>query len=220
MHLIATGVLGWSKYERQSKEYGFIGIEKDGYNKAKCEKPFFDETTIKSLVGQRVRLIAVVTETRDSEHVGDMFLFFPGTEDHVKPTRPNVGDKIEIGVGVLQIKRDDQFENTMFGVDSTGKKFQMDPVALYKLHDQTVNVFIEKTDDPVSPPTRLIWEKGDKIGRGAGDNYIQMNMVVDENDTIKITPKTESLGGGCFAFHPPTGEVGEKLEVTVKKGKS
>lgn len=224
--LIATGVLGWGKYERQSKEYGFIGVEPSGYGEDAKSRitPFFDAELLESLRGKKVRLIAVVREARKSEHCGDMFLYLPGTTEHIKPTTPEVGQEIEIGVGYLQIKRDDEFINPMFGVNCSGyrnkgedrSKFQMDPERLYKLHDQTVDVFIEETSDPNSPLTKLEWDRDGKRGRGVGDGFVQLNTVVGENDIVSAKPTITRHGGGLFSLSPPSTQPGASIEVRVR----
>jgi hypothetical protein len=219
--LVATGVLGWGKYERQSKEYGYIAIEPTGYGeKAKSGiEPHFDTALLNSLIGKRVRLTALVRETRKSEHVGDLYLYYPGTTDPLLPTQPEKNAVIEIGVGPLQFKLDDQFVNPMLGVNTTGGKFQMDPEQLYKLHDQTVDLYVEETDDPITPPTRMEWDRDGTRGTMTGDGFIQLNTIVTEGDVIRAKPDIKSHGDGLFSISPPSTKAGNKFEVAVEKKK-
>lgn len=217
--LLATGVFGWGKYERQSKEYGYVAVEPTGYgDKAKCGiEPYFDTALLNSLIGKRVRLTALVRECRQSEHVGDLYLYYPGTTDPLLPIQPEKNEVIEIGVGPLQFKLDDQFKNPMFGVNTTGGKFQMDPEQLYKLHDQTVDLYIEETDAPLTPSTRMEWDRDGTCGTMTGDGCIQLNTVVTEADVIRAKADFKSHGDGLFSIIPPSTKAGNKVEVTVEK---
>lgn len=218
--LLATGILGWSKHARQSKEYGHVCVDPEGYSTGvRAGVPvLFDTDLLNSLRGHRVRIVAVVIEARQSEHCGDMFVFDPDTGVHVKPSKPEVGEEVELGVGRFQVKHDPGFVNPLFGVNTNDDSmFQMDPERLYRLHDQTVHVYVERTTDPNTPRTRLIWDKAADKGKGTGDGCIQVNTVVGENDVVRARGTLQSLGDGMFVMEPLRGRLGELADVVVER---
>lgn len=85
--LIGQGVLNWNRTERVCDRYGAVHLSET----IDSEPPL---ALNQSFVGNYGKLIAVVTEARESRHIGD---FFRG----VFPETPGVDDEIELGEGTL-----------------------------------------------------------------------------------------------------------------------
>lgn len=126
MEEIGTGVLDWDRGERISDRYGSVRL--------------FDQPGPRKLPvglrqengGKHGRLVAVVRETRDSAHIGDLF-------HGVFPSKPNVGEMILLGEGILF------FQDDAVGLvpDDGRETLWLDIRALYRLHSQTVTLFFE-----------------------------------------------------------------------------
>lgn len=122
---IGTGVLGWDSYERRSDRYGYVNLfasPDDG-----CEKKVELVEVKTSDFGQ---LVAVVKETRKSNHIGDIF-------HGVYPETPEVGQRIVLGEGTLISHKH------AVGIKPRKKRstWWLDIKALYKAHHQTVTLF-------------------------------------------------------------------------------
>lgn len=128
MEEIGTGVLDWDRGERISDRYGSVQLfDNPGPRKRPVELRQEQE-------GMRGHLIAVVRETRDSPHIGDLF-------HRVFPSTPSVGDNIVLGEGTLF------FQDNAVGLvpDESRKTLWLDIRALYRLHNQTVTLFFESS---------------------------------------------------------------------------
>lgn len=137
--LIGRGSLSWPRIERVSDRYGAIGL----YNSNSKEEivtqgAHLNMEIIKDCAGKKGQLIAKVTETRKSTHIGDLFRgFFPAT--------PFLNEEILLGEG-------DLFHQVEDGVDVVGlhpadgrNSDWLNPEMLYRAHEQTVELyFIEK----------------------------------------------------------------------------
>lgn len=118
----ATGILSWPRAERISDRYGFIHLT-----------PNVPADAIEAMAGRRVSITCVVVETRQSGHIGDLFRgIFPST--------PDVGERFDLGSGVLEVDRVDAA--LCFGLrpDDGRDSDWFDPHVLYRLHDQTVEI--------------------------------------------------------------------------------
>ncbi len=147
--IVGTGIFIWRPLERQSDRYGGFYLANSTYEGAHPGYPVkWDVPTLISLRGQRIRVTATVLESRKSGHIGDLAL-------SIRPTQPDVGEVIELGVGTLAL--DDAPKNAaLLLVPSDGRQvFWMDPRKFYRLHDQTVALDVEITDDPDHPKPDL-----------------------------------------------------------------
>jgi len=81
-------------------------------------------------------LIAIVKETRPSGHVGD---FFRG----LQPSTPKIGERIELGTGTIFY---DDHETIGLRPDDGRDRDWLDPRKLYRLHDQTVELYFVATE--------------------------------------------------------------------------
>lgn len=123
--LIGKGILDWPESERVSNRYGNINLFDNNDNYIKFEK---------TLNGWEGTLFAVVTETRASGHIGDLFRgLFPET--------PNINEKIILGTGTIF------FENNYNCIglkpDDGRDSDWFDPKSLYRCHEQAVELYFE-----------------------------------------------------------------------------
>jgi len=124
---VGTGILTWNRDERVSDRYGTVrlAVEVDGKRT--------DIPLAKDCVDKHGSLVAVVMETRKSEHIGDLF-------HGIAPRTPHVGQRITLGTGTVF------FEDNMIGVEpDDGRDAQwLDMRALYDAIDQTVHLTFEE----------------------------------------------------------------------------
>ncbi len=132
---VGHGVLTWDGEERRSDRYGAICLMAETFEgQPIVTGRSLDVARLEGLEGQRVKVWAKVVESRKSGHVGDDFL-------KVYPSQPEVGEVIELGVGILALPMvpwNGQPAVALLPGDGR-KKFWMDPRALYRGHDQTVD---------------------------------------------------------------------------------
>lgn len=115
----------WNGGERRSDRYGsFIVNNPDSF---------------KPLEGKQVKVLITVLEVRPSEHIGDLFHGFFHTE-------PKVGEHHTLAVGTLMIIDDSIAIKPSDGRDT----FWIDPMLLYRLHQQTVEIEVQESDEPDS----------------------------------------------------------------------
>ena len=133
---IGTGVLTWTRYERIGDRYGAVYLidrqPEDYFADEKYRYPVLTEITDEPFG----RLTAKVLETRESGHIGDLFrgLF---------PTTPEVGEEIVLGEGYLFYAHDgDIFTVGLDPRDGRASDW-LDPRALYRAHEQTVELWFE-----------------------------------------------------------------------------
>ncbi len=129
---IARGQFGWDGCERRNDRYGNFYLDGDGH---------FLSDDCEGFEGTRMKLSAVVLQVRKSRHIGDLFL-------GVYPSQPRVGEVIEIGTGTFRLDLLEQPPNTTrsIGLEPADgrEEFWIDPKILYRLHDQTVEIFAEE----------------------------------------------------------------------------
>lgn len=126
MDEIGTGVLTWSPGERISDRYGTVYL-------LTALDSGETVTLTKTKEGKRGRLIALVLETRQSRHIGDLF-------HRVRPETPRVGQPIVLGEGTLF------FQDELVGMhpDDGRESLWLDLRALYQAHEQTVTLLFDE----------------------------------------------------------------------------
>lgn len=133
--LLGKGVLSWPACERRSARYGTVMLMQEGTNSfTKEERPVTLET--KPEPGQRVKLFVVVTKSRKSTHLGDLFL-------GISPSTPSIGERIDLGEGSLFYE--DFRGYTLVGLrpDDGRKSDWLDPKKLYQAHEQSVELYCD-----------------------------------------------------------------------------
>ena len=138
--MLGRGRLNWPGSERRSDRYGLVTLlspPPDGTQRG-GPMPVYGATlpwAVALPVGRRGRLIAVAVETRESEHIGDLFR-------GIGPTTPDVGEEIVLGAGEVFAQ---EIEGLYVGLrpDDGRDSDWLDPRALYRAHDQTVDLFFE-----------------------------------------------------------------------------
>ncbi len=148
---VGFGIFMWNGDERRSNRYGGFFMSDSTFNDGATVKPRLSPE-LKALVGKKVKVSCQVVEARESGHIGDLFL-------GVFPTIPDVGENVELGVAILDYDASSdpaKYSDTIFMVPSDDRgELWIDPRKLYRLHDQTVNLFIEETDEEFSPAPDL-----------------------------------------------------------------
>jgi hypothetical protein len=162
--LIGRGIFQWDSIERQTDRYGTFSLcahdedsstvvntgEKVVHSPwvADDAKAFLDTEAVQGFIGSYVILTAKVLVTRKSRHLGDR-------QRKIKPTRPEVGEVIEIGRGELFIEPSRWEPGTNCGdlyvgllPDDGRDRAWLDPVKLYRLHTQTVEITAELAKEP------------------------------------------------------------------------
>lgn len=210
MKKIAFGILTWCSSERRSDRYGAIILGDSPYNGPDRVKPKFNKATATAFVGKRVRLTAKVIESRQSGHVGDLFL-------NIRPSQPEVGEVIDLGVGIFDHGLVDWTTSpTILLKPIDGReRFWIDPRKLYRLHDQTVEVFVEETTDACSPIPDVENEKDPDEVLSNGDGSSFQAKAAKLSSRTRLIPKVKSLGNGMFIMSPPaSAPEGEAIEYT------
>lgn len=198
---IGRGILSWCGSERRTDRYGAVNIISEPYDSGEACIPELDLGRVMGLVGKRVKMWVVAVETRKSGHIGDMM-------HKIKPSTPDLGERIDLGVGVLRIEQVEWDANPaiILQPDDGRQKFWIDPRRLYRAHDQTVELFIEPTDQPFSPRPCLRAGEVETISTGEvpegsafGNTY-----QVKGRKPAKVLPHFENLGDGMFTLsHEP-----------------
>lgn len=137
MTRIGTGIFGWSGAERRSNRYGAVHLGAE--NESVKMKDIIDRPRLLRFAGKRVRIECVVLETRESGHIGDLFL-------GIYPSTPEVGERVELGVGTLGLIDPDWdgLPSFVLRPDDGRADLWIDPCKLYRLHDQTVEMLMEE----------------------------------------------------------------------------
>jgi hypothetical protein len=195
MQRVANGIFSWDGVERRSRRYGFFVLDAVDYGQSATAAVSADEAWLHEHAGERVRLVATIVEARDSGHAGDAFL-------GIEPSRPAVGEQIEIGVGTLRLASTTWSPlRLQIGLEPSEARDELwlDPRVLYRLHDQTVEISGEVTLDaePAAPdlsfaPQGMV-SNGDGSAQASGSGYV---------DGARIYPSVRSLGDGAFTVEP------------------
>lgn len=204
---VGHGIVSWSSTERQSDRYGAIVVGQHNFDGDVRVAAHLDVAALRTRVGKRVHITCKIVASRKSGHLGDL-------HHGIKPSTPKVGEVIDLGVGTLNLE-DAGFEGLTAVVLEPGdgrKHFWFDPYKLYRLHDQTVDVFIEATDEAFSPaPTIKAHEDGPE-SVDVGDGSFQVKGTVP-GVGYRIPPDIERLGDGLFVMNPAGGVAGRRRKL-------
>ena len=210
--MIGYGMLTWDPEERQRDRYGSVKLTGQDSKDDESAKPYVNHEALEKLQDKRVRLWAKVMETRKSDHIGDLFL-------GLSPSTPEVGEVIELGVGVLRVETD-VWDNTVFVLqpEDGRETFWIDPRLLYRLHEQTVELYAEETTDACHAAPDLTSEDTGVAGIGDGEGGFQTKGVEVE-DIERIDAQVELLGDGMFMLKDPDYSLGSRPDFTLKPGR-
>lgn len=212
MTLVGVGILSWNGLERRSNRYGSIHL----YNKTyKGEHPGVpvrhDYLTLLRFETKRVRIVAKVIESRESGHIGDIFL-------GIRPSKTEVGACIDLGIGTLEtiMNTYDQRPDLVLHPDDGRSELWFDPRLLYRLHDHTVEIYMQETDEKAVAAT-VEASDGKPAAVETGDGALQFKHVGD-GDQWRVPPAIHDLGDGMFVVESPMkGVVGNRVPVDVRK---
>jgi len=210
---LGQGIFMWDAIERRSNRYGYIYMSDVNY--ALDVKVTVEDykTAINLLVGKKVKLWAVVLESRESGHLGDAFL-------GIVPTRPEVKEKVELGVGKLVVGVNYDGEATIgLKPSDRRKELWINPHKLYRLHDQTVELFVEETTE-AETNMDTFGNFGD-IKDGVidnGDGTVQVKTAGDDHPDLKIKlpPTFTNIGDGCFIVEPQKSDKGVRMKAEIR----
>jgi hypothetical protein len=153
-YFIGAGELGWGNMERVGDRYGMVGLFERG--------EFWGKATWKRIApittqeGFKGRLVAVVTNTRDSHHIGDM-------ARGIYPSTPDVGDVVELGHGTLAFEDQGDGYSTGLYPDDGRSTDWLNPHSLYRVVHQDVELrFYPDLEEGQAPPpaNNLRYEHG------------------------------------------------------------
>lgn len=197
--ILAKGILGWDGTERRTNRYGSIHLSGTPFNPTDGSAVVkYNLALLKRLHGKRVRLTVEIVESRNSGHVGDAFL-------KIVPQRPTVGEIVDLGVGDLgSAKGWDEMPDIFLTPKDPSKDLWMDPRKLYRLHDQTVVVYVEETDEPFSKRPNLK-ATTDEAAISNGDGTFQVRTKAEwppPKGKVEIAPKIERVGDDMFVVAP------------------
>lgn len=130
--LIGVGRLTWRRGERVSDRYGTVFLMPSG------DSMYPPKATLPLIrTAGKGKLVAEVTETRQSTHIGDLFHgYFPVT--------PKVGEEIELGEGELFYEDDPEVGDQVGLLPDDEDGHWLNPPALYRAHEQTVKLYFEE----------------------------------------------------------------------------
>lgn len=130
----------WHRHERVSDRYGMVYLMEEGQTSLTKGGAESLIAPIHGLEGRWGKMVAVPYETRISTHIGD---FARG----ISPSRPDVGEHIELGEGYLFYHRHEGVEGVMVGLCPRHPRSSdwLNPQSLYRAHEQSVELFFEET---------------------------------------------------------------------------
>lgn len=206
---IGHGIIAWDGQERRSDRYGSFIVGQKPFDGSVASAAHLDVRALRKLVGKRVHVWCKVVSTRTSGHLGDLFL-------GIKPTTPDVGEVVELGVGLLDLE-DAGWDGLTAIVLRPGDgraKFWIDPHKLYRLHDQTVDVFVELTTAEFTPPVEFTPVVDPEIVE-VGDGSFQAKGVQND-EHFHVPPDVERIGDGLFIMTPISGQDAGRRHKIVK----
>ena len=201
MKLLGYGVFSWGAEERRTNRYGSFNMCGESYKGEKPGKSPELTKELRRLDHRRVKLMAKVIETRTSGHLGDMAL-------RISPTTPEVGQEILLGVGILQIESCSWDFLPSIALVPKDRRTEMwiDPRILYQLHDQTVEIYGEETEEDFHPAPVIEYEAG---AISLGEDGIQAKRI--DAKSIQVPPKIEDKGKGTFILTKQFPAKGTKM---------
>lgn len=209
--LLAKGIFMWDAPERREQRYGWFFAGRETFDD-KVHFPYtFNDKEAESLQHKKVKITVKVVESRKSGHAGDQFI-------DMMPSTPTIGEEIALGVGIFNIRRNAWIAGLMdmalVPKDNRGK-YWIDPNLLYRLHDQTVEVYGEETEEPFHEAPKIVpVRKAGAISNGDGTFQI-VGINPEDGAKIKVLPQVERLGKGLFQMTPPSSDSkkGEVFDV-------
>lgn len=213
---IGTGVLSWDGSERRTDRYGAIVLDHGTYPGERVCEARLDLPALEALLHKRVRLVAVVLAARPSGHIGDL-------SHGIFPSQPDVGERVELGVGELDFETLEWSPPVIaIALEPRDKRdvltretFWMDPRKLYRLHDQTVELFAEETSDPLHAAPNLKKAKAGAVGAVEEEGSIQLKGIDPHTEKIRTVPAVVPLGDGAFVVSGPEIKPGKRVNITV-----
>jgi hypothetical protein len=197
MERVGHGIFAWDGKERRTDRYGSFVVGFSPYESSERVAAHLDLKVLSTLLGKRVHVACTVVKTRPSGHIGDL-------THKLKPSTPDVGESVDLGVGTLGFEDAgyDGLTSVLLKPEDGRKAFWIDPRKFYRLHDQTVDLFIVETDEPFSP-VPCLQPAGDADETvDIGDGSFQAKTHRTE---FRVAPDILSLGDGAFIVSPPTG---------------
>jgi hypothetical protein len=142
-HVLGTGRLTWNPIERINDRYGMVWLIAETSKTATGESVPLPQGQAEEY-GQ---LVAEVLATRPSSHGGDLMR-------QIYSTRPEIGERIVLGEGILFFRRQDEKETVGLRPLDGRETDWLDPHQLYRAHDQTVRLVFEPVPVPheAAPP--------------------------------------------------------------------
>lgn len=200
---VAFGIFMWSSAERQTDRYGVVLTVAKNYDEDAQVDRTQDDDLLKTFIGSKVRLTCKVIETRKSGHCGDVFR-------KIYPSQPEVGEEVDLGVGTLDLVPEwDGSMGIMLRPGDGRSNVWMDPRKLLRLHDQTVEIFVQQTDEDFTPaPDLPLPEKGCIDN---GDGSLQVKMMPS---TFTLTPSIDRLGEGLFSIGMLPPQKGRRMKTS------
>lgn len=195
--MLGFGIFMWDARERRTRRYGAIFMAPTTFDETVTVAPVVGWDAVDYLEGRRIHLYAKVLEARPSGHCGDTFF-------KVAPTQPEIGEEIDLGVGVLYTSmltypKDRHLQFELQPQDSRDELW-MDPRKLYQLHDQTVELYAEPTEDAFTAAP--VFE--DALPRGVAvledGSGIQASGTRANN--VNFSMEFQDLGDGLFMSVP------------------
>jgi len=136
--LIGQGILSWHPSERRTDRYGTVMLMAEGMDSYsdKDQAAPLNSQPEEGLYGE---LIAVITQNRESTHIGDLFR-------GVFPSIPDIGEEIILGKGLLFYDTIPDLPYTFIGLcPIDGRDIDwLDINSLYRCHEQSVNLYFKK----------------------------------------------------------------------------
>lgn len=143
---LGRGELSWPPFERVSNRYGMITLGEENRSTSTSHPPTaFLLDTVQSLLGRKGTLIALVKETRQSTHIGDLFRgIFPPPLGSVR-----VGEEFILGTGTFfAVKIINGTVEGTWGIGLVPRDLRVDDWlfvnALYATHEQTVEIWFKE----------------------------------------------------------------------------
>lgn len=137
-NFIGEGRLTWAKPERITDRYGSIYLIPEGHDSLTPEPSpsLVLNKQVEPFLGEWGSLVAVVTQARQSTHIGDLFR-------GIFPTIPEVGEIIELGSGWLFAEQLDWVPGICVGLEpNDGRDTDwLNPHKLYHAHEQSVKLY-------------------------------------------------------------------------------
>ena len=115
-------------------------------------------------------------------------------ENAYEPRHRTVG---EYAISALKNAKTKLAQLRAMSADDGRETMWMDPRKLYRLHDQTVALYLTETDEPCSPAPDLSTTDGGAIDNGDGS----VQTKPQGGKAVRtIKPRVERIGDGMFAL--------------------